>query len=173
MLIGSATALWRPGNGLANCRIAETDRTATIVLRPTSQIDGLECAYEGGEIERGTNGIVESVESRQLARQPSHHGPWIGERRFRLPGRHRQGHGKWEVGSEDREPPALLFHVVDRPVDPGEPHRQVVAEPIHGVVGARRRDPFDGELSPLRVLIREQATHEVSVGGHLVFMHSP
>ena len=72
---------------------------------------------------------------------------------------------------EHRQPLLLLHHGVDGPVDARESHGEVVAEAVHGVVGAGRRDPLDGKAGPLRMLGREQAAHKVGVGVHLVVVH--
>jgi hypothetical protein len=60
-----------------------------MVLRSAGRVDGLECPDEGGEVERGLDRIVEPIEGRQLARQPSHDTPRVRKLLLRLAGRNR------------------------------------------------------------------------------------
>ena len=60
---------------------------------------------------------------------------------------------------EHREPLPLLGNVLDRPVNPRQPNRELVAEAIHRVVGAGGRDSLDRKLRPLRMLRSKQATN--------------
>jgi hypothetical protein len=56
-------------------------------------------------------------------------------------------------------------------MNPREANREIVAEAIHGVVGACGRDSFDREVGPLRMLSREQSPHQLAVGVDFVVVH--
>ena len=77
-----------------------------------------------------------------------------GTPRSARPPRPGSGTRQRQVRREHREPALLLGHVVHRPVDARQPRDQVVAEPVHGVVGAGARHAGDREVGPLRVLGR-------------------
>lgn len=72
---------------------------------------------------------------------------------------------------EYREPLPLLGDVLDRPVNPRQPDRELVAKAIHRVVGASGLDSFNREIGPLRMLRREQTTHQLAIGFDLVVVH--
>ncbi len=73
---------------------------------------------------------------------------------------------------ERREPPLFFGDRLDRPVDTRKAHRQLVAEPVHRVVGTGRSDSLDAEISPLRMLGSEQATHKFGVRIYFSVVHS-
>jgi hypothetical protein len=73
---------------------------------------------------------------------------------------------------EHREPRPLLDNAVDRQMNSGKPNRELVAEAVHRIVGARRRNPLYRKVGPLWMLRYEQATHQFAVGFDLVVVHT-
>ena len=103
-----------------------TDRTAPVVVRPVRGVDSLERPNEPGKVERGLDGIVEPVGRGQLARQPLHNTPRVGERLFGFANGDWEGNGKRKVRSEDGQPGLLFGHEVHRPADAREAHGKLV-----------------------------------------------
>ena len=58
-------------------------------------------------------------------------------------------------------------------MDARHPYRQVVAQPVHGVVGAVRGDGLDGQRRPLGELRGDEAGDERGIRVHLVVVHAP
>ena len=66
------------------------------------------------------------------------------------------------------QPRVFVRDVVDRPMDAGQPHREVIAKAVHRVVGTGRGDALDRQLRPLRVLRCKQCAYEVRIGVRLI-----
>jgi hypothetical protein len=65
----------------------------------------------------------------------------------------------------------FLAHVLGAPFDPGEAYGQVVAEPVQGVDGTRRREVLQGQLGPPGELRGQQSSHERGVDRELARTH--
>ena len=137
----------------------------------TGGIDSLERQDERGQIARRLDGITQTVECCHLTMDPAHNAPRIRKHFFGIARCNGNRHREWEMAREDRQPLLLLGDVLDRPVNPRKPNRELVAEAIHGVVGASGPDPFNRKIRPLRMLRNEQTTHQLAIGFDLVVVH--
>src|SRR6266498_1628351 len=89
----------------------------------------------------------------------------------RAPLRKRLGDGKKEHRGKPGQPPMLLVHLFDSPMDTRKPHEHIITEPVERVVRARGRDRIEWKIRPLRKLCGEQSGHERYVSVYFVDMH--
>ena len=93
--------------------LLKADRETATVRGTTGGINGLERQYERSQLECRLDGIAQSIECCQLARDPPHDAPRVGKHFFGIARRDRYRHGKREAGREDREPLLLLSDELD------------------------------------------------------------
>ena len=145
----------RPGRG----------RRTRGVERPHGQ-------HEAREVVGQALGLLHRAGDGVHAVDPAAHRPRPREAVARRSEPRRHGRRERQRGSDAREPLELAHERVDRPVDARHPYRQVLAQAVHGVVGAVRGDGLDGQRRPLGELRGDEAGDERGIRVHLVVVHA-
>ena len=136
-------------------------------------------AVEGPERVDDVDQVVDESIARPVAvicgtaRQPADHRPLEGVAVCRRTGAQVLRHLHGQLRCQPREPRALDLRLPGGPLDPRQPDRQVLAEPVDRMVGAGRGDAGDRQVGPVRELVAEEPSYEVGVRGHLIGMHPP
>ncbi len=138
--------------------------------RTPGGVDGGQGAVEARQLDGEALGAPPVDGRRVLALDPGQHRPRPGVALARLARRHHLGDLHRQLRPEERQPPLLGGHGLDRPADAGQAHDHPVAQPVHGVVGAPLPRHRQGQVGPLRVLRGEQAPHQRRRHVHLVLV---
>src|SRR5579884_76456 len=101
--------------------------------RPARRIDPVQGGDESCQVRRCLAWIGEALKGRVLAFEPPIDGPIPGVALGRCPLREGDRDGKRQVRGKSRQPQVLLLGLLGGPVDAGQSHDHVLAEPIERV----------------------------------------
>src|SRR6266699_3831422 len=119
------------GDGGADALVSHDQRLAAEkVVRsrgwPAHRIDPLQGGDEVSQRSRRLDWIGDALDDRVVTCEPAVDGPLPGVALARCPQSKRDRDGKWQVRGESWQPPLLLLHLLNGPVDAGEPHGHVL-----------------------------------------------
>jgi len=154
-------------DGAGDEAIAAGQIAPELADRAAREINCPQGCDESGQPGRRRQQVDTGAIAGDLTRQPGRDAPppGIALARHALAGHDRDG--QRQPPGQHRKPPVLLAYLLSADKAPGQPDRQVRAQPVDHVVPASTGYGSYGQAGPVRELRRQQTPHQPRIDVHL------